>query len=107
MASLPHKKFTHGSQCIQNDSQNQATPIYYRKLELPDFLPKGSLSLFKKLGLSTNFLDEDYKTWPPCKDYCMACKTVNTLTVTNDHAERKVASIEEYNHILIHTEEQA
>ena len=37
----------------------------------------------------------------------MACKTVNTPTVTNDHAERGVALIEEYNHILTHTEEQA
>ena len=79
----------------------------FKHLELPDFVIKGSLFLFKKLGLSTTFLDQDSKTWSLCKNYCMACNTVNTLTVTNDHAERRVALIEEHNRILTHTEEQA
>ena len=34
------------------------------QLQLPDLVTKGSLSLFKKLGLSTAFLDEDPATWP-------------------------------------------
>ena len=37
----------------------------------------------------------------------MAVNTVNTLTVTNDHAERRVALIEVFNRALTHTEEQA
>ena len=35
-----------------------------------------------------------------------AVNTVNTLTVTNDHAEIGVALIEEFNHAHTHTEEQ-
>ena len=77
------------------------------QLELPDLVTKGFLSLFNKLELSTAFLDEDPATWPLCKNYCMAVNTVNTLFVTNDHAERGVALIEEFNRALTHTEEQA
>ena len=65
------------------------------------------IPFFKKLGLSTAFLDQDPAAWPLCKNYCMAVNTVNTLTVTNDHAERGVALIEEFNRALTHTEEQA
>ena len=77
------------------------------QLELPDLVTKGSLSFFKKLGLSTAFLDEDPATWPLCKNYCMAVNTDNTMTVTNDHAERGVALKEKFNRALTHTEEQA
>ena len=77
------------------------------QLELPDLVTKGFLSLYKKLGLSTIFLDEDPATWPLCKNYCTAINTVNILTVTNDCAEKGVALIEEFNHVLTHTEEKA
>ena len=37
----------------------------------------------------------------------MAVSTVNTLTVTNDHAEKGIPLIGEFNHALTQTEEQA
>ena len=49
------------------------------QLKLPDLVSQQSLSLFKKLGILTAFLDEDPATWPLCKKYCLA---VTTLTVT-------------------------
>ena len=63
--------------------------------------------MFKKLGLSIAFLDEDPAKMALCKNYCMAVSTVNTLTMTNDHAERGIPLIGEFNHALTQTEEQA
>ena len=63
--------------------------------------------LFKKLRLSTAFLNENPATWLLSKNYCMAVNTLNTLTVTNDHAKRGVALIEKFNRAFTHTEEQA
>ena len=51
-------------------------------------------------------MEKDPDTWQHCDDYCEALKGVNALTVTNDHAERGIALIQEYNRILIHCEEQ-
>ena len=73
------------------------------QLELPDLVTKDFL--FKKLGLSTAFLNENPATWLLSKNYCMAVNTVNTLTVTNDHAKRGVALIEKFNRAFTHTEE--
>ena len=42
-----------------------------------------------------------------CKNYCTAVNTVNILTVTNDRAEKGVALIEEFNHVLTHSKEKA
>ena len=51
-------------------------------------------------------MEEDPEAWPLCDDYCNALKVVCALTFTNDHAEREVTLIEEYNSILAHNEEQ-
>ena len=51
-------------------------------------------------------MEKDPNTWQHCDDYCEALKVVNALTVTNDHAERGIALIQEYNRILTHCEEQ-
>ena len=72
-------------------------PATSDKLELPDLVTRGSLSLFQKLGISSKFMEKDPDTWQHCDDYCEALKVVNALTVTNDHAERGIALIQEYN----------
>ena len=81
-------------------------PATFDKLELPDLVTRGSLSLYRKLGTSSKFMEKDPDTWQHCDDYCEALKVVNALTVTNDHAERGIALIQEYNRILTHCEEQ-
>ena len=81
-------------------------PSMFDHIELPDLVTIGSLSLFQKLGISSKFMEEKPEAWPLCDDYCEALKMVNTLIVTNDHAGREVALMEEYTSILTHSEKQ-
>ena len=74
-------------------------PAILDHIELSDLVTTGSLLLLQKLNISSKFLEEDPKAWPLSNDYCEPLKVVNALTVTNDHAERKVALIEDYNSI--------
>ena len=51
-------------------------------------------------------MEKNSDTWQHCDDYREAIKVVNALTVTNDHAERGIALIQEYNHLLTNCKEQ-
>lgn len=74
--------------------------------ELSDFVTKNTRNFFVILGLCQDFLNDDPATWASNTTYIAAEETANSLTVTNDTAERGVALIQEYNGLLSKTEEQ-
>ena len=58
------------------------------------------------MKISDAFIDADPDTWPVREDYFEAADVVHALSVTNDHAERGVALIQEFNQHLTKDEEQ-
>jgi hypothetical protein len=62
---------------------------------LADFVTKSSRKLFSILGLPSGFLAEDPESWNSRDDFKAAEAMVKTLSVTNDHAERGVALIQD------------
>ncbi|KAG0717372.1 hypothetical protein GWK47_054586 [Chionoecetes opilio] len=61
---------------------------------------------FQKLRLEDGFLDADPATWLEREDFRTAAAFVQGIAVINDHAERGVALIQEYNRRLTQNEEQ-
>ena len=51
--------------------------------------------MFATLGVPDGFLVVDPELWTNRDDYKAAEAIVNTLSVTNDHAERRVAQIQD------------
>jgi len=76
------------------------------KKNLCDFVTKNTRKFFDILDLSQEFLTEDPSTWAHNRTYIAAEEIAKSLTVTNDTAERGVALIQEYNGLLLKTEEQ-
>ena len=62
---------------------------------LDNFVSKSSRNLFAMLGLPVGFLSEDPDRWHGIDDFRAAEAIVKTLAVTNDHAERGVALIQD------------
>jgi len=61
---------------------------------------------FQKLDLQDSFLDADPATWLELEDFQTVAALVQGIAVINDHAERGVALIQEYNRSLTQDEEQ-
>jgi hypothetical protein len=64
--------------------------------ELSHFTTKGSMRLFRDLGLPETFLESPPSTWSTLPDYQNAVTIIHNLAVVNDHAERGVALIQEF-----------
>jgi len=62
---------------------------------LVDFVSKSSTKLFSMLNLPHGFLAHDPDSWSTRDDFKAAEAVVKTLAVTNDHAERGVALIQD------------
>lgn len=75
-------------------------------LQLRDMASTNTRRFFQKLGLEDGFLSADPTTWLELEDYQTAAACVQGITVINDHAERGVALIQEYNQKLTQDEEQ-
>lgn len=75
-------------------------------MQIQDFVTQNTMKFFQCLDISTAFLDQDPETWDSRTDYVANKDVVQHLRVVNDHAERGVALIEEYNCILTKNEEQ-
>ena len=73
---------------------------------LVNFVTKQSVTFLDHLQLSRAFLDADPEEWPDRLDYQEASAVIRSLKVVNDHAERGVALIQEYNGLLTHDEDQ-
>ena len=65
-----------------------------------------TLQFFRKLRLKDDFLDLPPDTWEEQEDFRDAAAVVRNLAVVNDHAERGVALIEDFNRSLTKDEEQ-
>lgn len=61
---------------------------------------------FEILGLDTDFLDVDVSDWAGHHSYIQGQQTVAGLRVVNDHAERAVKLLQDYNKVLTKSEEQ-
>ena len=73
---------------------------------LEDFVTQNTSGLFDKLNISTAFLDLDPENWPSSEDYLKGLEVVQNIKVTNDHAERGVALVQEFNRHITHDEDQ-
>ena len=77
------------------------------KKDLPSVLLSAkSLKLFKRFGLSMNFLKIDPSQWATQMDYIQGQKIIRSLEVVNDTAERGVKLMEEFNDFHSKNEEQ-
>ncbi|QQP36282.1 Uncharacterized protein FKW44_021331, partial [Caligus rogercresseyi] len=75
-------------------------------LGLQDMASTNTRRFFQKLRLEEGFLDADPATWLELEDYQTAAAFVQRIAVINDHAERGVALIQEYNRKLTRDEDQ-
>lgn len=75
-------------------------------IELKRLVSKNTMNFFHKLNLPTSFLALDPSCWNENQSYKNALKIVKQVTVTNDHAERGVALIENFNGKLTKDEDQ-
>ncbi|KAJ8416198.1 hypothetical protein AAFF_G00382200 [Aldrovandia affinis] len=66
-------------------------------LQLQDMASTNTRWFFQKLRLEDGFLDADPATWLEREDFRTAAAFVQGIAVINDHAERGVALIQEYN----------
>jgi len=74
--------------------------------EIEDFVSVRSMQLFKTLNLSTDFFSLPPSLWLSDESYISGKKKASQLRVVNDTAERGVALIQEYVHVLTKDEEQ-
>lgn len=78
----------------------------FSMMTLDNFVTRNSMKLFHNLSLPTDFLSADTKLWTSDEQYRFAQSRVFNLQVVNDHAERGVALIQDYNCTLTKDEEQ-
>jgi len=62
--------------------------------------------MFKRFGLSTNFLKVDPSEWNTQNDYIQSQLTIRSLKVVNDTAEREVKLMEGFNDKITKNEDQ-
>lgn len=74
--------------------------------QLTDFVTPNTINFFQRFNIKTNFLSKDPQHWHSDAEYQNGLKSINTLKVVNDSAERGVKLIEEFNAILTKDEEQ-
>ncbi|KAG0714253.1 hypothetical protein GWK47_014487 [Chionoecetes opilio] len=77
-----------------------------RDLHLEDFVSGRTLHFFRKLHLDEAFLDLPPDSWQMDEGFQRSSQIVRNLAVVNDHAERGVALIQEFNGSLTKDEEQ-
>lgn len=78
----------------------------FKDRNLEDLVTARSMKLLQKLDLPDGFLAVDPDLWDERDDYKQALETVKSLKVVNDHAERGVALIQEYNGLITRDEMQ-
>jgi len=75
-------------------------------LSLDNFVTRNRLELFQKLRISVDFLDYDPEMWTDRDDYNEGIDVIHKLQITNDHAERGVALVQELNQHITYDEYQ-
>ena len=85
--------------CIQNIN-------HIKENNLEWFASPISMNLLQNMRISTSFLDVDPSRWNDDLAFQAAKKEMNVIRVVNDHAERGIALIQQYNKSLTKDEEQ-
>ena len=73
---------------------------------LENYVTQNTRRLFDKLGIKTAFLEHDPESWSSNDDFQKGMEIVKNIKVTNDHAERAVALVQEFNKHITHDEDQ-
>lgn len=86
----------------QNLQRDSAQPYCYRfqlnetasidELSLEDFVSNRTMDFFVITGINPSFLDKDPTEWATDPHFLHGRETVKNLQVTNDHAERAIAT---------------
>jgi len=74
--------------------------------KLSDLVTNQTIYLFEALNIEKNFLRTDPSTWDTNKEIQSGKKTVESLNVVNDIAEREVSLISSFNSVLTNQEKQ-
>ena len=77
-----------------------------RDLSLDDFVTSQSRKFFQKLQLPDNFLHQPVTEWEENADFQIVYRYESQPSVTNDHAERGVALVQNFSGMLTKDEEQ-
>ena len=78
----------------------------FKEKKIEDFVTKKSMALFQLMELPDGFLQVDPEVWEDHEDFQTARATVRAINVVNDHAERRVALIQEFSGLLTKNEPQ-
>lgn len=73
---------------------------------IENFISKGSLKLFDRFSLPTEFLEKDPTMWEDDESFKRGAEIVKRLIVVNDVAERGVKLMQDYNQVLTKNEEE-
>ena len=84
----------------------KVAPRLIQESDLQDFVSQNTSGFFNKLGISTDFLEYEPETWSSREDFTKGEEIIKAIRVTNDHAERAVALVQEYNRRITHDEDQ-
>jgi len=91
--------------------EGKAKKLKVRAVELAvkkslDLVTNQTILLFETLNIKKNFLRTDPSAWETNKEFLSRKKTVESLKVVNDIAERGVSLISSFNSVLTNQEEQ-
>lgn len=64
------------------------------------FINEHTLTFFQRYNINTAFLSQNPSTWKDDEDYVNAWKMLQKLQVGNDHAERGVKLLADFNFLL-------
>jgi len=75
------------------------------KATIPDLASTNTQKVFKILGIETSFFSVPVDAWTENGDYIRGKRIVDGLKVVNDHAERAVKIVQDYNRSVTTREE--
>lgn len=100
------KMVTNLQRVTPNDPPKRLPPLSASLKDLSDFVTSATMTFFKCLQLSADFLGKDPGEWAGDEEYRHSRCLVGSLKVVNDLAERGVALMSEFNASLTRNEEQ-
>ena len=89
----------------QNPKRSEEDIKYLETKSLPDLASKATQEFFRILEIDVSFFDTPVSSRKTQKSYADGKKAVGGLTVINDHAERRIKLMQDYNRSLTKNEE--
>ena len=78
----------------------------FKDKNVEDFVTEKSMALFQMMELPYGLFAVDLDLWEDRDNYKQETETVESLKVVNDHAERRVALLQEYSGLITRDEAQ-